>query len=68
MPPFLTHVATIMVAVCAVIVVLVGGVVVIVGNLSFADYLDALWKVAASAATLGIGRGIMAGLKADSSR
>ena len=65
MPQFLTHVATIMVAVVAVIVVLVGGVVVITGNLTFETYLDAIWKVAASAAGLGIGRGIMAGLKAE---
>lgn len=65
MPPFLTHVATIMVAVIALVVVAVGGAVVIAGNLSFQEYLDALWKVAAAAAGLGIGRGIMAGLKAE---
>ena len=64
MPPFLTHVATIMVAVIALVVVAVGGAVVIAGNLSVQEYLDALWKVAAAAAGLGIGRGIMAGLKA----
>lgn len=64
MPPFLTHVATIMVAVIALVVVAVGGAVVIAGNLSFQEYLDALVEAVKGVGLLAIGRGVMAGLKA----
>ena len=66
----LTHVATILMAVIVVIVAGVGGAVVIWGDgaLSFAEYVDTLKNLAIGVGVLGVGRGIMAGLKADSSR
>lgn len=63
MPGYLTHVATIMVAVIVTVVVVVGGVVTILGNMTFMEYLDALVKAGASAGALAVGRGVMAGLK-----
>lgn len=66
MPPFLTHVATILVATVVAIVVVVGGVVTILGNMTFEEYVDALVKVGGSAGALAIGRGIMACLKRSS--
>ncbi len=63
MPEFLTHIATILVALVVLVVVIVGGVVTILGNMTFHDYVDALVKAGGSAGALAIGRGIMAGLK-----
>lgn len=63
MPPFTTHVATIMVAALVLIVVAVGGAVVIAGNLSFQDYLNALVEAVKGAGLLAIGRGVMVGLR-----
>lgn len=59
----LTHVATILMAVLVLIVAGVGGAVVIAGNLPFADYIDALKGLAVGVGVLGVGRGLMAGLK-----
>jgi len=63
MPPFTTHVATVMVAVLVVLVAAIGGAVVIAGNLSFQDYLDALVEALKGVGLLAIGRGVMAGLR-----
>ncbi len=63
MPESLTNIATILVAVIVVIVVVVGGVVTILGNQTFQEYLDAVVKAGGAAAGLAVGRGIMAGLK-----
>ncbi len=63
MPPFTTHVATVMVAVLVVIVAAVGGAVVIAGNLTFQEYLGALVEALKGVGLLAIGRGVMAGLR-----
>lgn len=65
MPPFLTHVATILVAVVVAVVVIVGGVVTILGNQTFQEYIDAVVKAGGAAGALAVGRGVMAGLKAS---
>lgn len=63
MPPFTTHVATVMVAVLVVLVAAVGGAVVIAGNLPFQDYLNALVEALKGVGLLAIGRGVMVGLR-----
>lgn len=60
-------IATILVAVCVLIVVLVGGIVCVVNPdaLSFNDYVNAIAIVGIGGGALGIGRGILAGAKAN---
>lgn len=49
---------TAVVALIALIVVIIGGVTVITGDLDYQTYLDTLWKFAIGAGILGVGRGI----------
>ena len=52
------NVMTIAMLVLALIVVAVGGVVVILGNMTFADYLTQLQKFAIGVGLTAIGRGL----------
>lgn len=56
--------ATVLIVVAALIILAIGGIVVIVHpeTLSFADYLDKVWKFALAVAGLGAARGIHLGL------
>lgn len=60
--------ATIVTLVIFAIVAIIGGVVVIAGNMTFEDYLDNLVKLAVGIGILGVGRGIMSGLKKQGSQ
>jgi hypothetical protein len=60
--------ATIATLVIFAIVAIIGGVVVIVGNMTFEDYLDSLVKLAVGIGILGVGRGVMSGLKKQGSQ
>lgn len=53
-----SNVMTALMLILAIIVVAVGGVVVILGNMTYQDYLNVLWKFAGALGLLGIGRGI----------
>ena len=52
------NIMTIAMLVLALIVVAVGGVVVILGNMTFADYLTQLQKFAIGVGLTAIGRGL----------
>lgn len=54
------NIMTIAMLVLALIVVAVGGVVVILGNMTFADYLTQLQKFAIGVGLTAIGRGLAA--------
>lgn len=54
------NIMTIAMLVLALIVVVVGGVVVILGNMTFADYLTQLQKFAIGVGLTAIGRGLAA--------
>lgn len=54
------NVATVMILIMVSIAVIIGGIVVIVGNLTFDEYLSQLWKFAGAVGLLAIGRGIKA--------
>ena len=60
--------ATISVVAIFAIVAIIGGIVVIVGNMTFEEYLDNLVKLAVGIGILGVGRGVMSGLKKQGSQ
>lgn len=54
------NVATVMILALGLVVVIIGGIVVILGNMTFEEYLNTLWKFAGAVGLLAIGRGIKA--------